>query len=279
MRKTASTSPRFQQPHVDGRQKPLSAAAGTAGASPGTSRPGFVTFEMMDRVLESIAPVQAIPFNFVLHHGIKRLPCDPPRGHFYPVPTQHKAVPQRGTGAGERPPAADRAANAAGTLPPPRYPPPPRSARADSHPRARRGGADSSLPRFLPQREGKPRPPPAFPPLTGRPPGNSLPTAPRCRTRRHREEEPPAPRAPPRAPPPPGAGPALTEAAAPPAPVPQPPRHTGTSQQPPRDAAGPAPLPRRVCAVRGLCRGAGATSSSPSRRLNSGQRCLGAGRD
>lgn len=179
MWKTTSTSPRFQQRHVDGRQEPHSAAAGTAGASPGTSRPRFVTFEMMDRVLESIAPVQAIPFNFVLHHGIKRLPCDPPRGHFYPVPKQHKAVPERSTGAGEGPPAAERAANAASTLPGAPAPTP-AELRPGGFPRALRGGADSSLPRFLTQHQGKPRPPPAFPPLTGRAPPLPAARATRC---------------------------------------------------------------------------------------------------
>lgn len=47
----------------------------------------------MDGVLYSITPVHAIPFNFVLHYSIKRLPCDPPRGHFYPAQC---GVPRRG---------------------------------------------------------------------------------------------------------------------------------------------------------------------------------------
>lgn len=84
--------------------------------------------------------------------------------------------------------------------------------------------------------------------------------------------------APPRGPPPPGAGPALTEAA-PPAPVPQPPRHTGISQQPPRDAAGPARPPSLSaparCAPR---RNAGAASSSPQGGWFRRRRCLSAGR-
>lgn len=77
-----------------------------AGVIHGTSRPGFITFKMMDGVLYSITPVHAIPFNFVLHYSIKRLPCDPPRGHFYPVAKQHNTVPDRGTDAGKGPPAA-----------------------------------------------------------------------------------------------------------------------------------------------------------------------------
>lgn len=39
----------------------------------------------MDRFLHSVASVHPIPFNFILHHGVKSFPRDSSGGHLYPA--------------------------------------------------------------------------------------------------------------------------------------------------------------------------------------------------